>query len=202
MQWCRGWTNHPSGPRHKSHCGPLYHQQNIIFQWRPLAANYRSDSKRLKRLKNYAVRTPSGVVVIYCLHICVSLYVAVKTVLTVSPLRRLNFKKRTWRRWTDDEWSATLIGLYMHFCYSCILLLYSLLYRSPKTVTDKLQQVLILNSPARVIMNTQKYDKGLKPNCATEVFWHSGALQIGLLLLLLLLLLFFFTLGRYIPEGV
>jgi len=38
-----------------------------------------------------------------------------------------------------------------------------------------------------------------KKDSATEVFWHSGALQIGLLLLLLLLLNKFFSDYRYMP---
>ena len=66
-------------------------------------------------------------------------------------------KIRSVHRSLDDESTATLVHAFVasriDYC-SC-----SLLFRSPKTVTDKLQ--CVLNAAARVVTNTRKYDRGL-----------------------------------------
>ena len=58
---------------------------------------------------------------------------------------------RSVRRSLDDESTATLVHAFVagRIDYCC-----SLLFGSPKTVTDKLQRVL--NAAARVVTNTRK----------------------------------------------
>ena len=45
----------------------------------------------------------------------------------------------------------------------------SLLFGSPKTVTDKLQRVS--NAAARVVTNTRKYDRGLHHTMRHDLHW-------------------------------
>ena len=64
---------------------------------------------------------------------------------------------RSVRRWLDDESTATLVHAFVvsRIDYCC-----SLLFGSPKTVTEKLQRVL--NAAARrVVTNKRKYDRGI-----------------------------------------
>jgi len=67
-------------------------------------------------------------------------------------LRQIRYVRRS----LDDESTATLVHAFVasRIDYCC-----SLLFGSPKTVTDKLQRVL--NAAARVVTNTRKYDRGL-----------------------------------------
>jgi len=73
---------------------------------------------------------------------------------------------RSVRRSLDDESTATLVHAFVASCsdYCC-----SLLFGSPKTVTDKLQRVL--NAAERVVTNTRKYDRGLHHTMRHGLHW-------------------------------
>jgi len=73
---------------------------------------------------------------------------------------------RSVRRSLDDESTATLVHAFVasRIDYCC-----SLLFGSPKTVTDKLQRVL--NAAARVVTNTRKYDRGLHHTMRHDLHW-------------------------------
>ena len=75
----------------------------------------------------------------------------------------------------DDDSTATLVHAFVasRIDYCC-----SLLFGSPKTVTDKLQRVI--NAAARVVTNTRKYDRGLHHTMRHDLHWFDMTDRIQL----------------------
>ena len=73
---------------------------------------------------------------------------------------------RSVRRSLDYESTATLVHAFVasRVDYCC-----SMLFGSPKTVTDKLQRVL--NAAARVVTNTRNCDRGLHHAMRHDLHW-------------------------------
>ena len=83
----------------------------------------------------------------------------VRPVFPSQPIRRV-------RQSLDAELAATLVNA---FVTSRVDYCNAVLAGSPKVTTDKLQRVM--NSAARVVINTRKFDSGLSRLLHDELHW-------------------------------
>ena len=72
------------------------------------------------------------------------------------------------RRSIDTDAAATLVHA---FIASRVDYCNTVLAGSPRTITDRIQRVLLLNAAARVVSGTRKFDRGLSKLLHSELHW-------------------------------